>query len=159
MLTTASPCLYRKQRVAQRDSTMAMTLLATLTVTALPIRLNSCIIHAWLISEHPEVGQWDWSIKTGYVLIIARNFVLASQLLVMCSLFRLARWWWSSYNTHYITATPAVRYHSLTMHCPQLVGWCYVGYLYSDWRVQCSALFLAVECTKLIQSLISIWSK
>ena len=32
-----------------------------------------------------------------------------------------------------LAAAPAVRYCSLTMHCPQLVGWCYVGYLHSDY--------------------------
>ena len=42
---------------------------------------------------------------------------------------------------HSLAPTPAVRYRSLTMHRAQLVGWCYIGYLYSDWHVQCSALF------------------
>ena len=59
----------------------------------------------------------------------------------------------------WLAAGPVVRNRSLTMHCPQLVGWCYVGYLYSDWHMRGdSALFLAVECTKLV-NLIRLWSK
>ena len=107
--------------------------------------------HAWLASEHPEVGRWT---RSGCVLI--RTDFCAS-LTTACNDTYLRR---SILLVHTcptmvqqlqpsLPAAPAIRYRSLTMHCPQLVGWCYVGYLYSDWHMRKFSTFIGGRMCKI----------
>ena len=50
---------------------------------------------------------------------------------------------------HSLATSPAVRYRSLTMHCPQVVEWCYIDYLYSDWHLWWFSAFFGGKMGKI----------